>query len=284
MSDQDDALALVDKFEKKGATYVETARSSAVVKNISVWPHINRTALIAGLRARIKDPDKINQENTSLCGPADFIRDIAEDRPKEYAQAVIDLYEKGTATIGTFTIKSSDSLRSHALAKIPSGVIDASDWVILASVRDTTNWYFDYAAEDQDARAITMPADKVKWFKAGGYTDVVDETNLLIAKDLGSAFRANSFFKKGYHVSLFINSDMLSPSTMNNVSTTPDHWVAMTKPMEIRATVPHGFPDEETSVKLEVYSWGRRIGIPSLGKLTYYHFTANYYGFIACRR
>lgn len=100
---------------------------------------------------------------------------------------------------------------------------DASDWVILASVRDTANWYFDYAAEDQDARAITMPADKVKWFKDGGYTDVVDETNVLLTKDLGSAFRANSFFKKGYHVTLFINSDMLSPSTIIDDEQCLDH-------------------------------------------------------------
>lgn len=283
MSDQDDALALVDKFEMKGTSAVETTRGCAVTAN-GVWPHINRAALIAGLRARIKDPDKIDQANTSLCGPADFVRDVAEDKPKVYAQAVIDLYERGTAQIGTFTITSSNDLRGHALVKIPTGMIDASDWVILASIRATDNWYFDYGAEDQEVRAITMPADKVKWFKAAGYTDVVDETNLLITKDLVSASLANSYFRKGYHVTLFINSDMLSPSTMNNVSTTPDHWVAMTKPMEIRATVPRAFPDEETSVKLEVYSWGRRIGVPSSGRLTYYHFTANFYGFIACRR
>jgi hypothetical protein len=283
MSDQDDALALVDKFETKAPASVDTGRSCAV-RAISVWPHISRTALIAGLRARIKNPDNINQANTSLCGPADFVRDVAEDNPKDYAQAVIDLYEKGRATIGTFTIKSSDSLRSHALVTVASGGIDPSDWIILASVRDTANWFFDYSAEDEDARAITMPADKVKWFKAAGYTDVVEDTSLLITQSMGNASRANSFFKKGYHVTLFINSNMLSLSTMNDVSTTPDHWVAMTKPMEMRSTAPRGLPDEETSVKLEVYSWGRRNAIPSSGKLTYYHFMSNYYGFIACRR
>jgi hypothetical protein len=282
VSDQDDALALVDKFEAKGFTSVDTARNCAV--RAGVWAHISRAALIAGLRARIKDPNKINQVDTSLCGPADFVRDIAQDSPKVYAQAVMDLYETGTATIGTFTITSSNDLRGHALVKVASGMIDPSDWVILASIRNTANWYFDYATEDQDVSAITMPADKVKWFKDAGYTDVVDDTNLLLTNDLGSASRANSFFQRGYHVALFINSNMLEPGTMNDDSVTPDHWVAMTKPIEMRATVPHGIPDRETNVKLEVYSYGGRVSIPSAGRLTYYHFTANYYGFIACRR
>jgi hypothetical protein len=280
MSDQDDALALVDKFETRGPVVVDTPRGCGL---ISVWPHINKKALVAGLRARIKDPDKINQVNTSLCGPADFIRDIAMDKPKDYAQAVIDLYEKGTATIGAFTITSSLDLRQHALATVASGVIDPADWVILASVRATTNWYFDYSSEDQDFRAITMPGNKVKWFKDAGYTDVVDETNLLNKQNMNNASQANFFFKKGYHVTLFINDNMLTSSTMNDDSTIPNHWVAMTKPVEMLSTAPRGFPDEETSVKLEVYSWGQRIGIPSWGKLTYGHFMENYYGFIACR-
>ena len=106
---------------------------------------------------------------------------------------------------------------------VSAGVIDPSDWIILASVRDTANWYFDYADEDQNATAITMPGDKVKWFKDGGYTDVIDETNLLLPADWIYASLANSYFKKGYHVTLFINSNMLSPSTVNDVSTIPDH-------------------------------------------------------------
>lgn len=274
MSEQDDAKALVDQF--------------AARNTVSAWAHIRRADVAAGLKVRIDDPDKIDQANTNLCGPADFVRDIAEDHPKDYAKAVIDLYEQGNATIGTFAIKPGSGLRAHALVTVAAGGINPADWVILASIRDTDNWFLDYQEENDGAAAITMPHSKVKWFKAAGYTEVIEETNILKIKDLPNALKASRLFAQGYHVALFINADMLNASTMNNASTSPDHWVALTTPMTISSVnVKHPgalVEDKASSVQFQVYSWGRRIAVPPSGRLTDYHFLANYYGFIACRR
>ena len=62
MSDQDDAKKLVDDF-------------AAAPTCPTMWTNLDRATIAAGLKVRIDDPDKINQSTTSLCGPADFVRD-----------------------------------------------------------------------------------------------------------------------------------------------------------------------------------------------------------------
>jgi len=103
MSAQDDAKKLVDDFENRTTTY---------------WITLDRAKIAAGLRDRIDDPDHINQGGTSLCGPADFIRDIAEDKPVDYARAVIELYENGKTRIGTMDLKPCHDLRAHRVPAV----------------------------------------------------------------------------------------------------------------------------------------------------------------------
>lgn len=273
MSDQDDAKALVDDFEKR------TAPNS--------WPHLTRSEVASGLRSRIDDPDNIDQGNTSLCGPADFTRDIAEDRPKDYARAVIQLFETGGTRIGDLDIRPGHDLRGHILSA-GAGIAQV-DWIILASIRDSDNWFFDYQSESDDASAITMPHSKESWLKKAGYREVINDTNAVACKDLPNAIRASSLFSQGYKVALFINANMLSADDMNDVSLTPDHWVALTKPIKVQSfNVAHPGTlneDPNSRVELEVYSWGKTVAVPPGGKrLTDYHFRCNYYGFIACRR
>jgi hypothetical protein len=258
MSDQDDAKKLVDAF-------------AAAPTCPSVWPHLDRAKIAAGLKVRIDDPDKIDQAGTSLCGPADFARDVAEDKPVEYAKAVIDLFKTGTAFIGTFAIKPCGDLRKYSII----GSVDPADWILLASIRDTDNWFFDYQAESDDVAAITMPHSKESWLRRAGYTEVINETNILSSKNKANAARASDLFDRGYKVALLINSKMLYAISMYSSSLTPDHWIALTSDIEL---------DSET-VEFQVYSWGNgRRKVPESGVLTQSSFLNNYYGFIACRR
>lgn len=273
MSDQDDAKALVDDFEKRSGP--------------NSWAHLDRSDVASGLRVRIDDPDKINQAGTSLCGPADFIRDIAEDRPQDYARAVIQLFETGRTSIGKLDIKPGHDLKAHVLPAT-AGIAQA-DWVILSSIRDSDNWFFDYQSESDEASAMTLPHSKEDWLKDAGYREIINDTNVVACKDLPNASRASSLFSQGYKVALFINADMLKADAMNDASLTPDHWVALTKPIKIQSfNVAHPGTlneDPNSRVEFEVYSWGRRISVPVNGqRLTDYHFLCNYYGFIACRR
>jgi hypothetical protein len=272
MSAQDDAKKLVDTFAASGAA--------------PGWLGMNRATVAAGLKERIDDPDKIDQGSTSLCGPADFVRDIATDRPVEYAQAAIDLFKTGRGHIGRLQIKAGVFLRTHVVPATAG--IHQADWIVLASIRDSDNWFFDYQSETDDAAAITMPHSKEKWLKQAGYSEVINDTNVAFIKDLACATRASGLFSSGYKVALFINANMLYADKMNNPSLTPDHWVALASPMRIKSinlARPGTLNEDPTSyVTFSCYSWGKRYPVPASGTLTDYRFCSNYYGFIACRR
>jgi hypothetical protein len=276
MSAQDDAKKLVDDF-------------AALPTCPSVWPFLDRAEIAAGLKIRIDDPDKIKQTNTSLCGPADFARDVAEDKPVQYAQAVIDLYKTGSAHIETFIIKPGGDLKNYTPTADKYGnKINAADWILLASIRDTDNWWFDYESVDDDAAAMTLPHSKEKWLRSAGYGDIINETNLVFCKDLSNAAKASRLFQSGYKVALFINGNMMKAKDQNSASVTPDHWVALTSAISIKSinlTRPGTLVEDKSSkISFEVYSWGRRNPVPEKGTFTDYTFLQNYYGFIACRR
>lgn len=266
MAAQDDAKKLVDQF---------AARTNS---GGGLWLHIKRADLAAGLRARVHNPDIISSDGTSLCGPAAFAHDLAIDDPVGYVKAAIDLWETGSAVIGTQLIKPKKDLKTYKLPATTT--INPADWILLASMRDTDNWFFDYQEEGDDLSAITMPHTMEKWFKQAGYTDVLNETNAVACKDLANARKASSLFSKGYKICLFINSAMLYAATHNDASFFPDHWVGLCTGMMITGI--EGDPASKVSFK--VYTWGRVQSVPQSGDLSIKHFLNNYYGYIACRR
>jgi hypothetical protein len=67
----------------------------------SVWPSLNRAEVAASSLARIEDPNLIKQGDTDLCGLACFVRSLVSDAPDEYARAIQQLFEYGTAMIRT---------------------------------------------------------------------------------------------------------------------------------------------------------------------------------------
>lgn len=266
MSAKDDAKALVDEFAAAG--------------DADVWPNINKVDLIEPLKTRIDKPDTINQKKTSLCGPADFIRDLAIDRPVEYVQTVVSLYKTGQAKIKSLSIKPCSDLKKY---KIPAtDTIDPVDWIILASLRDSDNWFFDYQSASDDASAITTPSRKEKWLKDVGYTTVKNEANIVFTKDLQNARDASALFKSGHKIALLINANMLSreQSKVNTASVIPDHWISLKSEISINGIE----GDPASTVSFDCYTWGSTRKVPfSTLELNIKRFLWNYYGYVAAK-
>jgi hypothetical protein len=263
----------------------------------SVWSGLSRAKVAAGALARIDDPNKIDQEDTNLCGPSCFIRSIALDQPETYARAIADLYEKGSATIGhggtRHLLKPSSDLRHYRLPATAG--IDEADWIILASLRDTDNWFLRYSSVDDGLSAFTMPGTMVKWFVEAGYTDVKEDTNLASRPSLSNAEAASDLLSKGYKVVLLISDNMLKTSTQDDHSRIPNHWVALTStiafqqgrealPPNPRFCAPTQYKIvPKASLSFHVYSWGKDRAVPDSGNLSTSQFLDNYYGYVACK-
>lgn len=247
----------------------------------AAFKKISRAAVAHGLTARLADPNGINQAGSSLCGPSVLIRRIAATDPVAYVTFVIDLYQTGQGHIGDLKAKAGDDLRDYD----PGGRIDPADWIPIASLRDSNNWFFDYQDVNDAVAGITMPSALESWFRKVGYHDIINETNVLFNKDEACLRRASELWAKDYWVCLFINAQMIEPEDeqknehpSHSHSTTPDHWVALTSAVDIT-------PDKK-SVKFTVYSWGEgHHPVPATASdtLSLKEILNNFYGFVAVR-
>src|SRR6185312_6875494 len=245
----------------------------------AAFKKITRAAVARGLSARLADPNGIDQAGSSLCGPSVFIRRIAATDPVAYVTFIIDLYQSGKGHIGDLKVEAGDDLLDYD----PGTHIEPVDWIAIASVRDSGNWFFDYQDVNNEVAGITMPSALESWFRKVGYRDIVNQTNVFLTKDEDCLRKASELYGKDYWVCLFINGQMLDPEDKDHHgshsgSTTPDHWVALTSPVDIS-------PDKKV-VKFTVYSWGqghRPVPYTGSDKLSVKDICGNFYGFVAVR-
>lgn len=256
LSPREQAHVLVDAF---------AARAGG-----GVFPHIQRADTARGLHDRIDQPSLISQEQSSLCGPAALTLNLATHNPVRYVKFVIALFERGQAQIEKLHIKAGSDLRAYD----PTGKIAPADWIPIASIRDSENFFFDYQAVDNEFAGITLPSDMASWFKKIGYRSVINETNLLSDQDEKNIREAERLYKDDYWVCLLINASLLSSREQDGGSMVPNHWVVLTSELTIASG----------NISFDIFTWGQgHFHVPQGGPLTLEHFFDVYYGYVAAK-
>lgn len=237
------------------------------------FPKLSRDTVGLGLLMRIANPGLLRQGAASLCGPAALLHNIATDRPGEYARYAIDLFEKGQASLGRLYIKPGSDVRDYT----PSGIGEV-DWLTMASLRDSENWFFDYDTTAKEFAGITLPGELADWFRKSGYSDVQEDTNLtnMTHKGSGTVEDANELFAKGYRVCLFISANMMEEKDQSwRGDITTRHWIVQRSRIDLSGG----------KAKVTVFSWGDgTYQIPHGSKeLSDDEFLGNFYGYVAAR-
>lgn len=251
---------------------------------VSQWPLVDKLDFASGLLARVDDPNRINQAGTPLCGPSTLVRSVALNDPDAYAQAGIDLYSKGTARIGNLNVRAGNELKRAPVA----ANTNPADWVMLGSVRDTSNWFLSPAGWFRNNFAgITLPSTIERWFRDAGYTRIINDTSLL-GGDIPSVKsmcvkRASDRFTEGYNVAMLIDSNVLEASNQNDIiSLYPDHWVVLNSTIDNAGTMSYS-----DLCSFKIYTWGdgeRQVPqTPPGNSLTYEKFLNKFYGFVAAK-
>ena len=258
MSAKDDAIKLVDEFQKRDKNFA--------------WTHLKTDDVAFDLRQRIYVPNLIDSSIVNLCGPAAFFRNLATDDPIAYAKVVIDLFESGQAILGQLTIKTN----TWVLTYDPPTGITGVDWMTLAGLRNSENAILRFDSVSDGASGITMPSGLADWFTKAGYSTVVNETNVFLTKDEDHLDRASTLRTHGHKVCLFINADMLKSAKHTNRSITPNHWVVLDSAV--------GPGSSARTVSFKVFSWGGIMTVPESGTITMAEVLRNYYGFVAAKK
>ena len=238
------------------------------------YPHMPRQEVIDGLRDRLADPSKIDQDRTSLCGPAALLYCLAKDKKEAYAQYIVELYHTGKSKIGSLEVEPSEDCRNYKPGK--ERQIHPVDWVGLASLRDSENDFLDYQSPDDEAAGITMPGALMGWFKSAGFTNVTEECNLVITKDKDTLMKADTRYKEQNNVCLFINAKVFGgQKKAKKKSGTPNHWVVMSSQVSIT----------NNEVDVTVYTWGTPYRKLTMGspKVTVEEFCNHFYGYVSAK-
>lgn len=261
-AEEQDGGALEDYLHRHAKALV---RDFAMRIGPGAFSLLARRDIAAGLMARIDDPSVIQQGPTQFCGPGSFIFSLASDDPLRYVRFAIELYETGKSALGGLDIEPDDEVVRSAP---PSPEIEPVDWMVLASIRDSENWFFDVETGASIVRAGTNPHEIAGWFREAGYTKVVEEVNTVFSKDLANAQMASNLYDEGYKVVLYLGMGVFSPGQGGT------HFVGLTSPISL---VP-------TNVFFDVFTWGEgRRHVPKTGVLTLPNFLKDYYGFIAAK-
>ena len=250
---------------------------------------LTRQAFTAGLRARIANPDSVNQASTSLCGPSALMRSLLMDNPELYVRYATSLFETGEAQLGKLVVKPGSDCRNCN----PGTKIDAVDWVTLASLRDSENDVFDYDDPSDQAGGITMPEDLAGWFEKVGYVNVVNQTNVYFSKSRRDIETAVHMESAGNRVCLFVEAAVVEKKAKgSSMLSIPDHWVMLNRSRGMRAHFGTfwdangqnwGFDGDR--VELEIWSWGRILSFTESEPLSYRpdDFSGLFFGFVSAQ-
>ena len=280
MTSQDRARSLVDAFEK-------SARSPA-------FTGIRKGDIVAGLRTRIRYPGLINQGRANLCPSASIVFSEARAHPVAYTKFVIDLYETGQAKLGEFEVTAGTDLRAYTP---PAGKIDPVDWIPMASIRDSENWFFDYEEVDKDWHQYlggwdmwnggARSGELAKWLEKIGYTKIVRKDTKFFTQGKDVLVEASRLRDEDYKVIMLfeakvleLKGDEITDASRRGMLKQSDHFVVLTSPVRIFKV------GDKEMVDFTVFTWGEEnhsIVPAGAQQLELDVFLRYYYGFIAAK-
>jgi hypothetical protein len=205
-----------------------------------LWPHIRRTSLFNGLRARVELPNLVHQRSTGLCGVAAMVRVWAHAFPEKYVAFATDLYERGVGvmsgrdTHSARRIQPSVELRN---ANPPPGM-SVADWIVAASIRESLNKIFQYSPGEGvfHIEAFTWPGDLGKQFHALGYTRVRGKFTPGQTQGYDSLMLASELYQRGWRVIMLIHARLFEGARAG-VFKYPNHYAGLNSPIVRKISV-----------------------------------------------
>jgi hypothetical protein len=105
----------------------------------SLWPNLDKEQVLAGLHARIDDPDLIEHASMEFLAAAFLARELAATDPFQYALLAALLYGLGWGSLQARParhIQPEARTRLHCFPVYQGQAMDHADWLVLASLRD----------------------------------------------------------------------------------------------------------------------------------------------------
>lgn len=232
------AEAIISQFEQSPAP--------------AVWAHLDKKAIIADLRNRVKNPFQVNQGGQPFCGPASVLFELVRKHPQKYVELCQKLFLVGGFHSQTGKwITAPDRLRDVSQGELQ---MPPADWIVLATLREAETLLFPVEPNAPDLirnlAGMTKSWELKGWVREilgyprvsyhhaylGGDFNALDEAAEAIAAG-GSAF------------ALITAEGMLSNKPP--MVAFPNHWIGLLG----------GFTRQNGRVSFDVYTWSRQMRV-----------------------
>lgn len=258
---------------------LELADAFAARTTPGKFTKLNRATVANGLRERIGNPFLIQQSQTGTCVTAAMLYGIARDQPLLYAEAVISLFETGACKIRNWSIRPDAELQDMPCPANQNPPFHETDWIILASVRDSENWWFDFHSERDHFAGSGSVYETEKWMKKAGFTDVQSDDGGILYSTLNDKDRmlrkALELFNNNYHVVLAIHHSIIDAQLKPYPKWSgTDHVVAIAARFEIPE-------NRDSKISVPIFTWGTKMDIPRVGSLTCRQFLEHFGHYVA---
>jgi hypothetical protein len=218
------------------------------------WPNLNPDEVLPRISALAQTPHLFQQGNLPLCVVGTFFYHMFVLKPSETAQFAKDLYGQGQALLGKFNVAPGDDLRNANYQSIFQKtdlkfVPPQADWMLMCSVRDSENWWFDYEGDPSETIAIfTAARDINDWYnKTGFFSSVKWDPYNLTDPSVATLKALNKTNTNG--IALWIKTKMLRSIYQISESWIPSkHTLALTSTPVI--------DEANNSIKFEFWTWG----------------------------
>ena len=231
------------------------------------------------LEQLINDPNLVDQDGLNLCGPAAFLRIWLARDPLAVAELGCALYDDGISSFGGYVVEpSNESLIAEDYDQIKADnegeLSPEADWMIMGSLRDAANLFFNYKGKpDEDIAAATTPAQIAEWMEATNlYAEVRNEGNFFLTKgiDHAKSLKPNTTTD----IALLINAHILNQMNVTSGTKKSKKFIAKAFPNHFVVLLSEIKDATSDTLNLTVWTWGSIVS----GTIAKETFAANYYG------
>lgn len=296
----DDMRAQDSKMLSSFADATAVVNAFAAKTDAGAWPSLQRDVVAARLAQLVTDPSvpagqplnygigprSVQQAGMNLCGPAAFFQMALGRHPVAVARFATDLFDKGTASIGSLTVSPGQDLLAvdYAAMSQKGDTSTQAEWMMLGALRNSTEafWQPGWTGNpQQELAAMTRPEELAGWMRQSGlWSNVTDGGKW--ATNPGIPAASDLTQGEGIDIALLIQINLLAGSTLQiagppphfaperNVllAQFPDHWVVLLSEI---------VPDTSNqTLTFTIWTWGGGLKVTAPQQV----FLDNYYGAI----
>jgi len=233
--------------------------SSGALGTRKAWPKLDSTTVLTRIQNLKNNANLFNQGTIGLCTTACFYHHMIQRNAAKFESFANALYGGGIGYMGNLRVAPGTDLRNAdyaALAAKYANMPPQADWMLMSSLRDSENWFFDYEGAPDESTAIETPTKELRGFyeSTGLYNDVVFNEGTSVADIKAISKTASN------HIVLWIRTVLLAdlPGT---------HVITLEGPITV--------DEANDKVTFDYWTWAQPVKTMNT---TLTNFKANYLG------